>query len=98
MTVLSEERQREILLSELKSMSETIHRRYFSHVKHWRPLDDPRGILSQIDNMTAGLLMRIEQLEAAVSWVAPLFVDENTPEAELRRRIEFLNRDAEREL
>jgi hypothetical protein len=96
--LLSEERQREILLSELKSLSETLHKRFFAHVTHWKPLDDPRGILSQIDNMTAGMLMRIEQLEAAVSWVSPLFVDENTPEDELRRRISYLNRDAERRL
>jgi hypothetical protein len=95
---LTKEDQDRILLSELKSLSEVIHRRYYSHVSHWRPLDDPRGVLSQIDNMTAGLLMRIEQLEQAITWVSPEFVNEDTSADEMHRRIGFLNRDAAREI
>lgn len=41
---------------------------------------------------------RLEQLMAAISWVLPPFVDEDTPEAELRKRVRYLVEDATRHL
>ena len=37
-----------------------------------------------------------ERLRAAISWIEPPFVDEKTPEAELRQRIAFAVADAAR--
>ena len=38
----------------------------------------------------------IERLRAAISWIEPPFIDEKTPEAELRSRIGFCVADARR--
>lgn len=38
----------------------------------------------------------IEKLQGAISWIEPPFVNENTPEAELRSRIGFCVADAKR--
>jgi len=37
-----------------------------------------------------------EKLLSAILWVEPTFVDENTPEAELRQRVKFLIADKNR--
>jgi predicted nucleic acid-binding Zn-ribbon protein len=38
----------------------------------------------------------IEKLQGAISWIEPPFIDENTPESELRSRIRFCVADAKR--
>lgn len=38
----------------------------------------------------------IEKLRTAILWISPPFVDENTPEAELRQRISFCVQDAKK--
>lgn len=43
------------LLRELRGLAAPLHAKHYPEVGQWRPLDDARGILSQIDNMTAGL-------------------------------------------
>lgn len=35
----------------------------------------------------------VERLRAAISWIIPPFVDADTPEAELRNRVQFVNDD-----
>lgn len=37
-----------------------------------------------------------ERLRAAISWIEPPFMDDKTPESELRSRIEFCVADAKR--
>jgi hypothetical protein len=44
------------LARELRDLAIVLHRKHYPEVVQWEPLDDPRGILSQIDNMTAGLV------------------------------------------
>lgn len=39
---------------------------------------------------------KIEKLRAAISWIEPPFIDENTSEAELRKRISFCVEDAKK--
>jgi hypothetical protein len=40
----------------------------------------------------------IEKLRTAICWIEPPFIDENTSEAELRKRISFCVQDANRAL
>lgn len=37
-----------------------------------------------------------EKLRAAIHWIEPPFIDANTPESELRKRIDFCVQDAKR--
>jgi hypothetical protein len=85
----------ELLAEELRGLAIELHRRHYSHVPQWKPSRTPRGLLSQIDNMTAGMAEWIDKLKAAISWIEPPFVAENTSEAELRRRVQFAVRDAQ---
>lgn len=41
---------------EALSIAVALHKRHYFDVKQWEPLPDVAGLLSQIDNMTAGLL------------------------------------------
>lgn len=82
------------LAEELRGLAIEMHRRCYSHVPQWKPSTDPRGLLSQIDNMVAGLMADNQRLRAAISWIEPPFVDEKTTEAELRFRINCLVKDA----
>jgi hypothetical protein len=43
-------------LKEATDLAVGLHARHYSHVKQWKPFPDLRGIISQIDNMTAGLI------------------------------------------
>jgi hypothetical protein len=70
----------EKLIEELRGLAIELHRRRYSHVTQWKPASGPRSLLSQIDNMTAGMAMRIEQLEAAVSWVRVRDATQRRPE------------------
>jgi len=38
----------------------------------------------------------IERLRAAIAWIEPPFVDDNTPEPELRQRVNYCVADAKR--
>jgi hypothetical protein len=40
------------------------------------------------------LTAEVDRIQAALSWISPPFVDERTPEAELRQRIGFCVADA----
>ena len=84
MTIQQTERARENapLLRELTTLAEAIHRRRYWHVKQWRPLDTPRGVLSQIDNMVAGLLDDLEAIPQTSEEVVEAVRREliNTPE------------------
>jgi hypothetical protein len=82
------------LAEELRGLAIEMHRRCYSHVPQWKPSTDPRGLLSQIDNMVAGMMADNQRLRTAISWVEPPFVDEKTTEAELRFRVEQVVKDA----
>ncbi len=45
----------ELALREATALAVALHRLHYSHVPQWKPLDDIRGVISQIDNMTTGL-------------------------------------------
>ena len=85
-----------LLTEELRGLAIELHRRHYSHVPNWRVSSDPRGALSQIDNMVAGMATHLEKLKAAISWLEPPFVDENTSHEELLRRVQFMLADAKR--
>lgn len=44
------------------------------------------------------LQTQVGRLMTAIGWLIPPFVDENTPEAELRQRVKFCLADADRAL
>lgn len=37
-------------------LAKNLHTKHYSHVAEWEPLPDLVGVLTQIDNMTAGLI------------------------------------------
>lgn len=45
-------------LRQLRALAVALHARHYAEVLQWQPLDDAEGLLSQIDNMTAGLCRR----------------------------------------
>jgi hypothetical protein len=47
--------ERSAAYNEAHSLAVVMHRRYFYHNLRWEPLDTTAGIISQIDNMFAGL-------------------------------------------
>jgi hypothetical protein len=47
--------EREKLTRQLRDLAVALHAKHYAEVEQWRPLNDPIGILSQIDNMTTGL-------------------------------------------
>jgi hypothetical protein len=55
-----------------------------------------RKLAEDNERKIARLVAEIELLRAAVSWIEPPFVDEKTPEAELRQRIAYAVADAKR--
>lgn len=43
-------------LAYAKTLAVAIHAKHYADVKHWQPLDTVIGLLTQIDNMTSGLV------------------------------------------
>jgi hypothetical protein len=43
------------LLKQAQNLAECLHKKHYSDVTQWRVADDLEGVISQIDNMTAGL-------------------------------------------
>lgn len=39
-------------------LAKILHRQHYSEVTNWEPLDYPAGVISQIDNMVAGIVAR----------------------------------------
>lgn len=39
-----------------RQLARALAAKHYSHVRQWQPLDSIRGLISQIDNMTAGLV------------------------------------------
>lgn len=61
----AEREKRERAYDEARGLAETIHkRRYLRSAPQWEPLDDLVGVLTQVDNMAAGLLADAEKAEA----------------------------------
>lgn len=83
-----------LLVEELRGLAIEIHRRCYSHVPQWKPSSSARGLVSQIDNMVAGLRDDLGKLRGAISWIEPPFVDDDTTDAELRKRVGFAVKDA----
>ena len=42
-----------------KNLAESLHRKHWSHVTNWKPLDTTVGLLTQIDNIVCGLSSRL---------------------------------------
>lgn len=59
-------KERDEALREATNLATWMHRNYYSDVTQWRPLNDPAGVISQIDNMVAGLRDRLQAAEAQV--------------------------------
>jgi hypothetical protein len=56
------------------------------------PVEYNIALADKVDRLTAEL----ERLRGAISWIEPPFVDEKTPEEELRRRVSYCVADAKR--
>jgi hypothetical protein len=54
-------------MREALNLARALHRRWYSHVPQWEPLDTVAGIISQIDNMTAGLGERLDAAEVELA-------------------------------
>jgi hypothetical protein len=85
-------------VEELRGMAIELHQRLVVYAKGplptgWKPSTTPRGLVSQIENMTAALMERLQKTESALGWVLSPFVNDSTPEVELRKRIKFANED-----
>ena len=61
--------EQELIYAELLTIAKALHRDHYAEVTQWEPLESVRGIVSQIDNMTAGL--------PRTTWVS---VDERLPD------------------
>lgn len=62
-------------MREAVGLARTLHGRFYANVAQWRPLDDIRGVIMQINNMVAGVIERLEaaeigrdNLRSAVLW------------------------------
>lgn len=63
------ERQKTASMREATNLAWALyHRFYQDQAPQWAPLEEVCGIISQIDNMTAGMADRIKELEAAIDW------------------------------
>lgn len=54
------EREFALALREATDIAVALHRDHFVHVPQWRPLEDLRGVISQIDNMVCAWLPTAE--------------------------------------
>lgn len=54
------EAERDAAMREALFLATTLHSRHYSEVTQWEPLDYPAGVISQIDNMVAGIVARAE--------------------------------------
>ena len=52
------EAERDETMREALSLARSLHKTHYSDVTQWEPLDYPAGIISQIDNMVAGIVAR----------------------------------------
>lgn len=50
---------------EARQLAVSLHAQHYSDVKQWKPLDDLRGVISQIDNMVCGLVVKPEGWQLA---------------------------------
>lgn len=57
------EAERDEATSYAKNLAEGLHRKHYAEVTQWKPLDDLLGLLTQIDNMTTGLVRAIDLQE-----------------------------------
>jgi len=48
-------------------LAKYLHQKHYIEVTNWEPLDDPAGVISQIDNMIAGMSARIAELESRLT-------------------------------
>lgn len=50
--------ERDAAMREALALATTLHRNHYSDVPQWEPLKYPAGVISQIDNMVAGIVAR----------------------------------------
>ena len=48
-------------------LAQTLHEQHYSNVPQWKPLDDTVGVITQIDNMVAGIVAERDTLNARVA-------------------------------
>jgi chromosome segregation ATPase len=70
-----------------KYLAETMAAKGYPDVQQWEPLDDLVGLLTQIDNMVAGIRDRAEKAEQLV---ATLEAERDALEAKLAKAVEAL--------
>jgi len=81
--VLAAERERS--MGYATTLATDIHAKHFPEVTQWKPLPDTLGLLTQIDNMTCGLVMPAMDAQAELERLRASLLD-------LARRCERLKR------
>jgi hypothetical protein len=61
------EKERDAATREATQLAVWLHRNFYADVTQWRPLGDPAGVISQIDNMVAGIAEKLRTAEADAS-------------------------------
>jgi len=56
--------ERDAAMREALSLAHILHKNHYSDVTQWVPLDDPAGVITQIDNMVAGIVSERDALLA----------------------------------
>ena len=57
------------LLESTQTLAKTLAREFYPEVTQWECLNDLAGVISQIDNMTTGLMRKTEQEPVAWQWL-----------------------------
>lgn len=77
--------EQDAVFKEAHFLATAIHRKHYHEVTQWKPLDYTAGLISQIDNMAAGLSLDLaaarEELARARSLVSDFIDDDDTPDA-----------------
>lgn len=60
-------RERDEAQREAVTLAKTLHRLFYSDVTQWRPCENPAAVISQIDNMVAGIMRKLEAAESALT-------------------------------
>lgn len=64
-----DDQARELALAtrEALTLAKSLHAEHYFHVSQWEPLDDIRGLISQVDNMAAGLSVDLVEARARIA-------------------------------
>lgn len=76
--------ERDAAMAEALSLAKSLHATHYSDVHQWEPLDYPAGVISQIDNMVAGIIERAKAERDALQAKLALAVEALTPSGETK--------------